>query len=110
MSIALKGCMAVASYLIQNGRYHIIEDHALVSSRGEDLVKLVCLIAQRTRTHAQFDFLPPHAIGGDDDTAVLADFAVVPAPGTDDDVDVGLLILLLSRRLALRGPRFVGGY
>ena len=101
--------MVVASYLIQNGRYHIIKDHALVRSRGEDLIKLVCLIAQGTGTHAQFDLLSAHAISRDDDAAVLADFTVVPAPGTDDDVDVGLLILMLRGRLALRRPRFTGG-
>jgi hypothetical protein len=39
------------TYFIQNRSHDFIVDHALICSGGEDLVKVICLVAQRAWSH-----------------------------------------------------------
>jgi hypothetical protein len=41
-------------------------------------------------THGQLNLCSLHAIRGDHDTTVLADFAVVASSASDDDIDICL--------------------
>ena len=79
------------AYLINDGCYDLIKDHALVCGWREDLVKLVCFVAKRTGAHGELDCIALDAVGGDDNAAVLAHFTVVAPATANDNVDVGLL-------------------
>lgn len=78
------------AHLVDDWYDDLVEDGGLVCGGREDLVELICLVAERTGAHRKIDGVSFDAVGGDDDTAVLAQFAVISPTTADDDVDVGL--------------------
>ena len=83
--------LLVRTYLVQDGRDDLLEDHVLICGGREDFVELVCLVAHGAWSHGQLDLGAFHAIRLDDNTTVFAHFAVVPPPASDDNIDVCFL-------------------
>ena len=94
----------VPTHFVQNGCHNFVVDHGLVGSRGEDLVELICLVAQRTRAHRQVYSGAPDPVGRYHDAAVFAYFAVIAPSAPDDNIDVCLFSsLAFEVYLALQG-------
>ena len=78
------------AHLVDDWYDDLVEDGGLVCGGREDLVELICLVAERTGAHRKIHGVSLDAVGGDDDTTVLAQFAVISSTAADDDVDVSL--------------------
>ena len=81
----------VPTHFVQNGCHNFVVDHGLVGCWGEDLVELICLVAQRTWTHGKVYGCASDSVGRYHNAAVFAHFAIIAPSTPDDDVDVCLL-------------------
>ena len=82
-------------HLVQNGLDYIVKQHSLVCSRRENLVELICLVAEGAGTHGELDVFALDAFGLDNNTAVLAQFTVIATPAAHNYVDICLVVLVL---------------
>ena len=79
------------AHLVDDWYDDLVEDGGLVCSGREDLVELICLVAQRTRTHGKVYCCASDSVGRYHDAAVFAHFAIIAPSTPDHDVDVCFL-------------------
>lgn len=84
-------CRGRDTHLVQNGCDDIVIQHALVGGLGKNAIEVVGLVGQGVGAHGKFNDIALDALGGDDDSAVLADLALVASPAPHDDIDVCVL-------------------
>lgn len=90
----------LGSHLVQNGLNNVVKEHSLVCSGRENLVELVCLVAERARAHGELDVLALDTFGLDNNTAVLAQLAVIATSAAHNYIDVRLVVLFLMVEVA----------
>lgn len=89
------------SHLVQNGLDYIVKEHSLVCSGRKNLVELVCLVAERAGAHGELDILALDTFGLDNNTAVLAQLAVIATSAAHNYIDICLVVLILVIEIAL---------
>lgn len=99
---AAQSASSDATYLVENGRNNFLKDHVLVGSWREDLVELVCLIAERIGAHGKLNGGALDAICRHHNAAVFAHFAVVAASAAHDDIDISLFAFVKVALFALQ--------
>jgi hypothetical protein len=95
------GRLRCGAHLVKNWFDYIVKEHSLVCCRRENLVELVCLVAERAGTHGELDILALDALGLNNNTAVFAQLAVIATSATHNYIDICLVILLLVVEIAL---------
>ena len=88
------------SHLVHPGFDNIVKEHSLVCSRREDLVELICLVAESAGTHGKLDIFALDTFGLDNNTAVLAQLTVIATPAAHNYVDIRLVVLVLMIKIA----------
>lgn len=73
----------------------------MISSGREDLVELICLVAESAGTHGKFNLLTLDTFCGNNNTTVFAQLTVIAASTAHNYVDVRLMILVLMVKIAL---------
>src|SRR4051812_12949669 len=84
------------TYFVQDWRNDLVENHNLVSCGREHLIKGVCLIAERIRTHGKLHALSLDAISRHHNAAILPHFTVIAASTPNNHVDVSFFALVVE--------------